>query len=489
MPWEALRRFDSRIHQSNRPLQYCLALFFVIVAVALDLAPPLRGLPSLPFMGAVALSARYGGFRPAVFATLASAVAVDYIFIPPYWRWSLHFSDLVQLLFFVAISLIIASVARQRSLAEDLALRERKALFEVLETISEGVIVLDAQWNILYVNPQGARFVESMPEGMVNRNLWELYPDLKGTDAEQNYRRAMEQQVSIRFDTYYARLQKWFHVTVDPAPGRLTIFYRDITERKSAEEALRRSEKLATAGRLAATIAHEINNPLEGITNLLYLLRCNDSLDEKARKHLELADQELSRLSNLAKQSLGFYRDHSAPSAIDLGQMMNEVLTIHERRLQAAEITVQKEYGSDGVVTGAPGELRQIMLNLVLNSIEAMQEYGRLRIRVRNARAGNDRARTGVRLTIADNGSGIQKEHLAHLFEPFYTTKKDVGTGLGLWISRELVAKHHGWIRVRSSTAPQQHGTVFTIFIPKHALGEIVPKEVRPEAYPYEAAS
>ena len=264
----------------------------------------------------------------------------------------------------------------------------------------------------------------------------------------------------------------------------MTVFYQDITERKAAEDALRRSEKLATAGRLAATMAHEINNPLEGITNLLFLLRHNTSLDGKARKHLEMADQEVSRLSHLAKQSLGFYRDHSAPSRVDLEHMMDEVLTIHHRRLQAKDILVEKQYDSVATVTGIPGELRQVMLNLVLNAIDAVEESGRLSVRIRNTRDWSDSARPGVRITIADNGCGISKEHLPHLFEPFYTTKKDFGTGLGLWISRELVSKHDGWIRVRSTTAPGKQGTAFSVFIPKTGLSDDVQ-----EASPSQIAS
>jgi len=393
MPWDALRHLDSNIHRPSDQLRYVLALLFFAAALALDFTPLARSLPSLAFIAAVALSARFGGFRPALVTTVASAAAVDCFFVSPPRIWSFRLIDVFQIL-------------------------------------------------------------------------------------------ALAQQVTIRFDLYYAPFEKWFHITADPTPGRLTVFYQDITERKAAEDALRRSEKLATAGRLAATMAHEINNPLEGITNLLFLLRHNSSLDGKARKHLEMADQEVSRLSHLAKQSLGFYRDHSAPSQVDLEHMMDEVLTIHHRRLQAKDILVEKQYDSVATVTGIPGELRQVMLNLVLNAIDAVEESGRLSVRIRNTRDWSDSARPGVRITIADNGCGISKEHLPHLFEPFYTTKKDFGTGLGLWISRELVSKHDGWIRVRSTTAPGKQGTAFSVFIPKTGLSDDVQ-----EASPSQIAS
>ncbi|PYX93231.1 MAG: hypothetical protein DMG71_15830 [Acidobacteria bacterium] len=484
MPWDAVRHLDANIHRPSDQLRYVLALLFFAAALALDFTPLARSLPSLAFIAAVALSARFGGFWPALVTTVASAAAVDYFFVSPPRIWSFRPIDVFQILFFTAVCLVIASAARQRFEAQQLAAQERTVLLEILDTISEGFLVLDADWKILYVNPQGARLARTTPEKMMQGNIWDLYPDLKGTFVEENYRRALAQQVTVRFDLYYAPFEKWFHITADPTPGRLTVFYQDITERKAAEDALRRSEKLATAGRLAATMAHEINNPLEGITNLLFLLRHNTSLDGKARKHLEMADQEVSRLSHLAKQSLGFYRDHSAPSRVDLEHMMDEVLTIHHRRLQAKDILVEKQYDSVATVTGIPGELRQVMLNLVLNAIDAVEESGRLSVRIRNTRDWSDSARPGVRITIADNGCGISKEHVPHLFEPFYTTKKDFGTGLGLWISRELVSKHDGWIRVRSTTAPGKQGTAFSVFIPKTGLSDDVQ-----EASPSQIAS
>lgn len=469
MPWKAIRRIDSAFHRKSWKARYSLALLFVAFALALDFAQFAKALPSLVFMAAVALSARFCGFGPALVATLASLLAVDYLFLARPFGWPLNSGNLFQLLFFTAVSLIIVSVARQRSQAERLAEKEAFALKQLLETISEGFVVFDADWNFVYVNAQAARLAGTTVERLLNNNLWELYPELKGTVLEENYRRAMADQVTTRFDLYYPPLKRWFHINAYPGPARLTVLFQDMTERKAAEESLRRSEKLATAGRLAATIAHEINNPLEAITNLLYIVRGNPLLDEKARQHLEMADHELSHLSQLAKQSLGFYRDTSTPVQVDLKQLMDDVLTLYRRRLEAMNIDVEKRYADDDVVVAArPGELRQVLFNLMVNAIDAMRENGRLSVRLRPTLAGTNPGRPGVRITVADNGCGVGKEHMSRLFEPFYTTKKDIGTGLGLWISREIISKYGGSIRVRSSTAGARHGTVFVVYIPTH---------------------
>ncbi len=237
-----------------------------------------------------------------------------------------------------------------------------------------------------------------------------------------------------------------------------------------AQAALLRSEKLAVTGRLAASIAHEINNPLEAITNLLYLMRGNLS-PEQRKQYLGEAEQELARVTEITKQTLRFYRDPSQPTATDVSAVLDSVLRLHGSRLRAAGVRVHREILSETVtVLSTPGELRQILANIIGNATDAMRQGGCLRIRVSNR---NQLQRTGgcVRLTIADNGAGIPSEILPTIFEPFVTTKGETGTGLGLWVTSEIVKKN-GWkIRVRSSRNPTRRGTVFSILIPKLASG------------------
>jgi signal transduction histidine kinase len=250
---------------------------------------------------------------------------------------------------------------------------------------------------------------------------------------------------------------------------------RDISTEKQSEEAVRRSEKLATAGRLAASIAHEINNPLEALANLLYLARHDSS---HAGDYLTLAEQEIGRVARLAQQTLGFVRDTSSPGSMDPVAIMDEILQLYSRKLEGRQIHVTRRYRSHGQISGYSGELRQLLANLVVNAVDAMADGGSLQVRVATGRDWSS-GREGVRITVADNGSGIPRTHLRQIFEPFYTTKKDTGTGLGLWVSHGIVEKHGGSIRVRSRTDGREDGrengrengrttgTVFLIFLPQ----------------------
>jgi signal transduction histidine kinase len=241
---------------------------------------------------------------------------------------------------------------------------------------------------------------------------------------------------------------------------------RDISAEKQSEEAIRRSEKLATTGRLAASIAHEINNPLEAVINLLYLARHDSS---HALEYLTQAEQEVGRVARLAQQTLGFVRDAGSPDLMDPAAIMDEILQLYSRKLEGRQIRVTRRYRNRCQISGYSGELRQLLANLLVNAVDAMATGGSLQVRVAAGRDWLD-GREGVRITVADNGSGIPRDHLCQIFEPFYTTKKDTGTGLGLWVSRGIVQKHGGSIRVRSRSEARETGratgTVFVIFIP-----------------------
>ena len=240
----------------------------------------------------------------------------------------------------------------------------------------------------------------------------------------------------------------------------------EVTERKKAEDAMRRSEKLAAAGRLAASIAHEINNPLESITNLLYLLRNNASLDTEAQEYTELAQQELARVGEITQQTLRFYRQSTTPLDVRIPDVLRSVLVLHNGRMQSPKIDVLLRLSDSAILFGYAGELRQLFANLVGNAIDAMPNGGRLYLRARQAKRAGKR---GLRVTVADTGMGMPESVRRRIFEPFFTTKEVTGTGLGLWVSDEILTKHRGAMLVRSREARSsgdRSGTVFSVFLP-----------------------
>jgi PAS domain S-box-containing protein len=241
---------------------------------------------------------------------------------------------------------------------------------------------------------------------------------------------------------------------------------RNITENKKIEHALRTTEKLATAGRLAATVAHEINNPLAAVTNLVYLARRDMPDAAKVTNYLQMASRELDRVAHIARQTLGFYRDTSAPIRFSVTQTLDDLLLLYEKRMETRPIKLVKQYDGDPEITGLAGEIRQAFSNLITNSIDAMPTGGTLLVRVSKSRGWRNLNLPGIRITVCDTGCGIEAQHKKNLFQPFFTTKADVGTGLGLWITRSIVEKHRGTIRVKSRTGPKEHGTVFSIFLP-----------------------
>jgi signal transduction histidine kinase len=253
------------------------------------------------------------------------------------------------------------------------------------------------------------------------------------------------------------------------------IIVSETTERKQTEEALRRTEKLAATGRLAASIAHEINNPLEGITNLLYLLRHDSSLDEQAQRYAEMAQYEVARVSEITQQTLRFYRQSTLPVTVSLAELVESVLVLYHGKIHAAQVTVEKRFAPDTAMFGLSGELRQLIANLVGNAVDAMPFGGRLVLKLAPS---HDWAtgEAGMRLTCADTGHGMEQAVRRRIFEAFFTTKESTGTGLGLWVSAEILGKHKATVRVRSRTKlgalDGRGGSVFMIFFPENGVAE-----------------
>lgn len=233
-----------------------------------------------------------------------------------------------------------------------------------------------------------------------------------------------------------------------------------------AQEVLRESEKLAATGRLAATIAHEINNPLESLTNLLYLIESDKSLSDTARRFACAAAQEVKRTAHITKQMLAFHRQSTTAVDVTLSEVLDNVVELYAAKIEQSGITVQKQYDTAATIKGFPAELRQVFANLLGNAIEASGQHGVVRLHTFASREWSNARRSGVRVVIADNGVGISPENRRRLFEPFVTTKGERGTGLGLWVSSGIVQKHDGSIRLHSSTRAGRSGTCFSVFLP-----------------------
>jgi PAS domain S-box-containing protein len=239
----------------------------------------------------------------------------------------------------------------------------------------------------------------------------------------------------------------------------------DVTDRKQAEEAILRVEKLAVAGRLAASVAHEINNPLEAVGNLLYLVTLADTA-ESAKEYANTALGELMRISAITQQTLKFHRQTGVPQETALSEAVSTVLTLFRPRLKAAQITADLLMEEEKTVACMPSEVQQIFANLVSNAIDAIPRGGKLVVRLRPSRDWRDGKTEGMRVTFFDSGTGIERATMEHIFEPFFTTKTETGTGLGMWVVAQLVERHGGDVRVWSTRRPARSGTAISVFLP-----------------------
>lgn len=281
--------------------------------------------------------------------------------------------------------------------------------------------------------------------------------------------------LELSWEAEPGRCRSWlshlYPVRTDPDTTRwVGAILVDTTEQKRAEEALRRTEKLAAAGRLAASVAHEINNPLEAVTNLLYLIR-QENLDLPVAQYAEMASSEVARISAITQQTLRFYRQSTLPAEANVSDLLDSVLTLHAGRIGTLQVDLIREYRDDLPLFCFAGELRQLFANLVTNALDAMTPGGgRLIVR---ARSVGENGHNGVRVSVADTGSGISTDARRHIFEPFFTTKEATGTGLGLWVSEQIIRKHNGSVKLRSRAEGldgAHTGTVFSVFFPSAGI-------------------
>jgi PAS domain S-box-containing protein len=372
------------------------------------------------------------------------------------------------------IVIFFRDVTRQRQEAE--ALRDREARLNAMYSTSlEYIGLLTPEGTLLDCNRASLNFAGNLRGDVVGKHF-AATPWFAGTPggpelvhraiACANSGETFRSELSLIRSNGDTVLFDFSLTPVRDANGAVVFLVpegRDITDVKRTEAALLQSEKLAAVGRLAASIAHEINNPLESVMNLIYLARHAPPTD--AERYLELADQEIRRVSIIANQTLRFHKQASKPQAATSADLFSTVMSIYEGRLRNARVRVEKRFRTDESVICFQGDVRQVLNNLVANALEAMPFGGRLLIRSRRGRDWKTE-KPGLVLTIADNGAGIPPAVQKSIFNAFFTTKGTAGNGLGLWVCQEIVNRHHGKLRVRSAERPGRNGTTFTFFLP-----------------------
>jgi PAS domain S-box-containing protein len=379
-----------------------------------------------------------------------------------------------------AFNRMVASLAEQRAgLNDTLSL-----LDSMLANAPIGLAFVDRNCRFVRVNQIFADLTGVTVSRHLGRTLTDLLPASVAKEVENAVQHVFSSEEAVRnleLNGEGGKPRRPWTWLISAYPVRTTptqvrwvgVIALDASDRKRSEEALRRSEKLAVTGRLAASIAHEINNPLEAITNLLFLLRNFSDLPEGAQQYATMAEYEVRRIAEITQQTLRFYRQPTQPARATLSELLDSVLSLNQGRISALDIRLERDYEPELSLFCFAGEIRQVFANLVGNAIDASSAGGRLLLRARRSRDWKNPAQTGIRFAIADNGAGMEPEIREHIFEAFFTTKEVTGTGLGLWVSLEIILKHHGLVRVRSRAATQGNGkapatigTVFEVFIP-----------------------
>lgn len=502
--------------------RYLVAVLCVTVAALLRLlTDPFLGdqLAYEAFLLAVVVAAFYGGIGAALLATALGAVVARYWFVAPrhdYWIAGLANWLAWARFLLLAAAVAVLAEAYRRLLRREISARE-KTEDELRSTISHlrlvNEVARQSEQRAVSERQQVERQLRISKERMkvaeaaahlaifdwdlreqsmtvggdlqpifgVRTERWRgydswkaaVYPDDRAY-MEGAIARAIEERKPLDVEFRAMWPDESVHwvtargkTSYDEAgkPLRMIGIYQDITQRKATEQALIRNEKLAAAGRLAVSIAHEINNPLAALTNLLFIVKNDSTLSRAGAQYLSLADQELSRIARLAKQALGFHRDTSEPVRTNICDVLDEVLSLYTPNMPA-NIRVETRYGPSVHVWALRGEISQVFANLISNAIHALESGGHLIIEATASSRSNEE---GMLARIRDDGPGIAEENLPNIFEPFFTTKKETGVGLGLWIVKQIVEKHGGSVQVDSRTDPEQHGTCFSIFLPSSA--------------------
>ena len=368
-------------------------------------------------------------------------------------------------------------------------LLEREEWFRVtLTSLGDAVIATDERGHVTFLNPIAEQLTGRPLANSKGKAIQEVFPIFNESThlpVENPVKKVMElgRVIGLANHTVLQNTDGTMIPIEDSAApirdgrGKLigvVLVFRDATYERKSQEILRKTEKLAAAARLSATVAHEINNPLEAVGNLIYLVKGTPDLPAEAMQQLLLAEQELERVSHITRQTLGFYRESNVPGHVEVSALIESVLKLYSNKFKTKNITLIRDFGECPPIQGLAGELKQAMSNLISNAADAVSENGTIRVKLACLKSPDGNV---IQVAIEDNGAGIAATHLDKIFEPFFTTKKDVGTGLGLWVTREIIDRHGGTIQVRSGDGNGSRGSVFNILLPCAAVADQKPQK------------
>ncbi|UWZ82008.1 PAS domain-containing sensor histidine kinase [Occallatibacter riparius] len=368
---------------------------------------------------------------------------------------------------------VIAASKIARDISERKRMEEsRFRLAAIVDSADDAIISKDLNGIVQTWNRGAQKIFGYTADEMIGQPILRLFPDELKYEEDEILRKLRAGQRIDHYETVRKRKNGEpveISVTISPICDETgtviaaSKIARDISDKKRMERLLLQSEKLAATGRMAAAVAHEINNPLESLINLIFLARQNSAPDSKASKLLATAEEEMERLSHIARQTLGYYKDTGSPTNVYLHELIENLLTVYNAKMMSAGIALDTRFNDMQKITVSKGEMLQVFSNVIANAIDAMREGGVLKISTRSLRSAS---KDGIQVVIQDNGQGIEQENLPKVFEPFFTTKGNVGTGIGLWVTKELLERRGGQISIASSRAPGDSGTTVTIFIP-----------------------
>jgi len=367
----------------------------------------------------------------------------------------------------VAASKIAHDISERRRTEESIS-----RLAAIVDSADDAIVGKTLNGIVTSWNKAAERIFGYTAEEMIGQSILRLIPEGLYYEEDEILRKLRAGERIEHYETTRKKKSgELFQVSVTISPiidhsGKVigaSKIARDISDKKRVEQLLIQSEKLAATGRMAAAIAHEINNPLESLINVIFLARQHSAPDSRVSQLLLTAEQELERVSHIARQTLGYYKDTGAPTDVHVHELIQNVLTVYNSKMMSADIAVDSRFNDLQKISVSKGEMLQVFSNVIANAIDAMKQGGVLSITTRNVLSS---PQDDIEVVIRDTGVGIEQEHLPRVFEPFFTTKGILGTGIGLWVAKQLVSRRGGQISIASSTTPKNSGTTVTIFIP-----------------------